>query len=106
MKIRRLEDMTGGWFVGRFQPTCLPLDQCEVAVKRYRAGESEQRHVHLIATELTLIVSGRVIINEQVFCPGDIVCLDPGEPASFSVVEDAITVVVKSPSVATDKHPA
>lgn len=106
MEVRHLKDMRGGWFVGQFEPTCLALEHCEVAVKHYRAGDTEPRHVHRIATELTLVVTGRVMLNERTLGPGDIACLAPGEAASFSVIEDAITVVVKSPSVSSDKYPA
>ncbi|HEY6896853.1 MAG TPA: cupin domain-containing protein [Rhodocyclaceae bacterium] len=106
MQVKKLSDMRGGWFVGRFEPTCLALNQCEVAVKKYAAGDAEPRHVHRIAEELTLVVSGRVILNDVELGPGDIACLNPGEPASFSVIEDAVTVVVKSPSVPSDKYPA
>ncbi len=106
MQLKKLGDMRGGWFVGRFEPTCLGLDQCEVAVKHYKAGDAEPRHVHLVAEELTLVVSGRVRLNDVELGPGDIARLSPGEPASFSVIEDAVTVVVKSPSVPSDKHPA
>lgn len=52
------------------------------------------------------MVSGRVRLNDVELGPGDIACLSPGEPASFSVIEDAVTVVVKSPSVPSDKYPA
>ena len=104
MKTFKLADMRGGWFVGQFEPTCLPIDQCEVAVKPYKAGAVEPAHVHRIATELTLIVSGKVTINGKTFVAGDIVQLSPGEPAAFSVIEDTVTVVVKSPSVPSDKY--
>lgn len=104
MEVRHLKDMRGGWFVGQFEPTCLALDQCEVAVKSYRAGDVEPCHVHRIATELTLVVSGKVTFNGEAFSAGDIVCLEPGEPAAFAVLEDAVTVVVKSPSVPNDKY--
>lgn len=104
MLVRKLKDMRGGWFVGQFEPTCLSLKECEVAVKHYRAGDAEPRHVHRIATELTLVVSGKVTFNDETFSAGDIVCLNPGEPAIFAVLEDAVTVVVKSPSVPSDKY--
>lgn len=104
MRRYALADMKGGWFVGDFTPSCLPLKECEVAVKRYRAGDREARHVHRVSTELTLIVSGRVQMNQEVFREGEIIVLAPGEPGEFRVLEDAITVVVKSPSVASDKH--
>ena len=76
----------------------------EVACKHYLAGDREPRHVHRIATELTLIVRGRVTMNGEEFGSGDIVTLAPGEAVEFIVLEDATTVVVKTPSVLGDKY--
>jgi len=104
MKRHKLGDMRGGWFVGNFEPTLLKLADCEVAVKRYGAGDHEPTHVHRLSVELTLIISGRVTMNGEAFGGGDIIELAPGEPGEFRVLEDAITVVVKSPSVPSDKH--
>lgn len=97
--------MTKGWFVGDFAPTAYASHECEVGVKRYVAGEREGKHVHKIATELTLIVSGRVRMNGREFSADDIVILDPGVPSDFEVLDDAVTVVVKVPCVAGDKYP-
>ena len=105
MKQRRLSDMTGGWMVGDFEPHCLRTPHCEVACKHYAAGDSEQAHVHRVAAELTLVVSGHVRMAGLALGPGDILILDPGEPADFQAVTAATTVVVKLPSVAGDKYP-
>jgi hypothetical protein len=105
MKISQLDTMRGGWFVGAFNPTCLALDTCEVAIKHYRAGDYESAHVHRIATELTAMVQGRAEMNGRLLVAGDIATLEPGEAADFRVLEDCITVVVKSPSVTGDKYP-
>jgi ATP-dependent DNA ligase len=43
-------------------------------------------------------------MNQEVFREGEIIVLAPGEPGEFQVLQDAITVVVKSPSVAADKY--
>jgi mannose-6-phosphate isomerase-like protein (cupin superfamily) len=104
MKFYRLDEMKGGWFVGNFEPTCLRTDAFEVASKKYKAGDGESRHVHRIATEITVIASGRVVMNGQTFAAGDIVLLEPGEAADFQVLEDALTVVVKMPSAIGDKY--
>ena len=106
MKTARLDDMKLGWFVGDFSPVVLQTTQFEVACKEYTAGAVENRHVHNVATELTLIVRGRVRMNDREFRAGDIIVLAPGEPTDFVVIEDTITVVVKAPSVAGDKYPA
>jgi quercetin dioxygenase-like cupin family protein len=104
MTVTELSAMTGGWFVGAFAPVALHSDVCEVACKRYRAGATEARHVHRVATELTLVVSGTVMMNGRTLVAGQIVRLEPGEDADFAAIEDAVTVVVKTPSVAGDKY--
>jgi hypothetical protein len=105
VNVRRLEDMVGGWIVGDFEPTCLRTPACEVACKHYAAGAHEDTHVHRIATEITLIASGRARMNGRELAAGDIVILDPGDPTDFTAIEPTITVVVKMPSVAGDKYP-
>jgi quercetin dioxygenase-like cupin family protein len=102
---RRLTDMVGGWMVGDFEPSCLRTPACEVACKHYDAGAHEHAHVHRVATELTLIASGRVVMNGRILTAGDIVVIEPGEAADFTALEAATTVVVKLPSVAGDKYP-
>jgi quercetin dioxygenase-like cupin family protein len=104
MEIFNESDMIKGWFIGNFSPTALKTLTQEVAVKRYMAGDKEKSHVHKIATEVTFIVEGRVKMNSKEFKKGSIIVLSPGEPSDFSVIEDTITVVVKSPSVVGDKY--
>ena len=101
---RRLADMVGGWMVGDFEPSCLRTPACEVACKDYAAGSTEAAHIHRIATEITLIVSGRVEMNGRTFGAGDIVMLAPGEAADFRAIEATTTVVIKTPSVPGDKY--
>jgi hypothetical protein len=104
VRVARLDDMKGGWFAGDFAPTVFRTALFEAACKRYRAGETEARHVHRVATEITVIAAGVVRLNGRVFRQGDVVELEPNEPADFSVLEDAITMVIKVPSVVGDKH--
>lgn len=91
--------------VGDFEPACFRTAACEVACKHYAAGDREPAHVHRIAAELTLIVSGEVRMNGRRFTAGDIVMLDPGEPTDFEAVTAVTTMVVKMPSVRGDKFP-
>lgn len=104
MRHARLDAMVKGWFVGSFTPTALSTAACEVAVKKYRVGDSEASHVHRIATELTLVLSGRVRMGEQEWRAGDIIVLDPGDATDFEALEDSVTVVVKVPGALGDKH--
>ena len=103
MKHFKLNDMAKGWFVGAFNPTAYSTEACEVAVKSYKAGEKEALHYHKVATEITLILSGRVYMAGQEWGEGDIVVLEPDEPTDFEALTDAVNVVVKIPGVLDDK---
>lgn len=102
----KLEDMTKGWFVGDFSPTAFSSSAVEAALKKYKAGDKEMRHVHKVATEVTLIVSGKVEMNKVALGQGDIMVLEPGESSDFSALEDSVLMVVKTPCVKGDKYPA
>lgn len=106
MNFYRLENMKGGWFVGDFAPTAVRCPEAEVACKSYSAGAVEERHVHKISTEITLIARGRVIMNGRTLTSGDIVVIPPGESTDFNVLEETLTMVVKIPSVQGDKYSA
>ena len=96
--------MFKGWFVGPFEPTVFSLNEAEVAVKRYTAGEVEASHHHKVATEITVIVSGRVEMNGTEYGPDDIIVIEPGESTDFKCLTDVITTVVKCPYVKGDKY--
>jgi quercetin dioxygenase-like cupin family protein len=99
-----LRDMVKGWFVGGFTPNAFFTDACEVAVKQYKAGDYEASHFHKIATEVTLILSGRVRMAGSEWTAGDIIVLSPGEVTDFEALEDAVNVVVKVPGISDDKY--
>ena len=104
MKHDRMEEMVKGWFVGAFSPTAHSTEACEVAVKQYCAGARESAHDHKVATEVTLILSGEVRMMGCKWRDGDIIMLNPGEITDFEALTDAVTVVVKTPSIAGDKY--
>lgn len=106
MKHARLEEMVNGWFVGAFQPTAHATDACEVAVKRYRAGEREAAHFHRVATEITLVLSGRVRMAGREWGEGDVIVLAPGQVSDFEALTDTVNVVVKTPGALNDKYEA
>ena len=99
-----LSTMVKGWFAGPFTPTALHSEQFECAVKRYPAGAVEGRHVHRIATEITVIVEGRVRMNGIEYGRDAIVTAAPGESSDFEALTDVITVVLKTPAVIGDKY--
>jgi quercetin dioxygenase-like cupin family protein len=103
MKHTQLDEMTKGWFVGSFNPTAYSTDACEVAVKKYHAGDKEGAHYHKVATETTVILSGQVKMLGKTWGPGDIITINPGEITDFEALTDAVNVVVKVPGAVNDK---
>jgi mannose-6-phosphate isomerase-like protein (cupin superfamily) len=106
MRTYRLSTMTKGWFIGDFAPTAHRTRDVEVAVKHYSAGDAEAAHLHKIACEFTVVVSGTVRMNERDFSSGDIIVVEPGEATDFYALTDAVTTVVKLPGAPDDKYPA
>jgi len=103
MKTRNLSEMVNGWIIGNFSPTLFPTNEVEVAVKRYKIGDCDKMHLHKIATEYTVIIKGRVIMNGVEYIEGDIIIIEPNEPTDFYAINDTITVVIKIPGANNDK---
>lgn len=104
MKIDHLDRMVRGWVVGNFDPSLYRTSAVEFAVQRFEAGANETWHYHKIATEITVIVSGRAEMNGREVAPGDIVMLEPGEGTDFRAIEETVTAVIKIPGVLNDKY--
>lgn len=104
MKTARLDDMTKGWFVGNFTPTLFNTNDVEVAVKEYKKGQKEARHHHKIATEITVVISGKIRMNDIVYSKGDIIVMYPNEATDFEALEDTVNAVVKIPGANNDKY--
>jgi hypothetical protein len=103
MKQTHIDFYTKGWFLGNFNPTFFATEYFEVAFKVFKAGEMEQAHKQLIATEITLFIHGIGLINNRTFSRGDIVQIEAGEVADFSAVTDCELVCIKMPSIPLDK---
>ncbi len=104
MKVEKLNSMIGGWFVGAFEPTLINTNDVEVEVKEYKKGEYEERHYHKIATEITVIVSGKVRMNGVEYNKGDMIVIEPNESTDFEALEDTVNTVVKFPGASDDKY--
>jgi quercetin dioxygenase-like cupin family protein len=104
MEKSALSEMVRGWFVGGFEPTVFKTTDVEVAVQHFKAGDSEPSHCHKIATEITVIISGKARMNDIEYGPGDIIKILPGEYTDFCALEDTVTNVVKLPGALNDKY--
>jgi hypothetical protein len=96
--------MKNGWFIGNFTPSCYITDKFECALKKYKAGDSEQKHYHKIAHEYTLISSGTIKMNGVIYEEGCIIEMEPNEITDFIALTDTLTFVIKVPSIPNDKY--
>lgn len=103
MKKYNLSEFTKGWFIGNFNPSLLQTDLFEVAIKNYTQGDQESAHYHKIATEYTIVNSGRFRMNDSEYGAGDIIVIEPGESTDFYCLESGNTTVLKVPCVSGDK---
>lgn len=106
MKILNLAEMKLGWFIGNFEPCAYKTDQFEVGIKEYflKNFVQEKPHFHKVATEITCIYSGEVLINGEVYKSGSIIVVEPNEAIDFKPLTDkVVTLVVKTPSKISDK---
>ncbi len=104
MKTAKISDMTKGWFIGNFEPTLYKTNDVEVAVKEYKKGDHESAHYHKIATEFTVIISGKVKMDGKIYGKDDIIVIEPNDATDFTALEDTVTVVVKIPGANNDKY--
>ena len=98
-----LEDFKFGWIVGDFSPSLMKSDQVEVGIKYFSAGDLEPSHKQIVATELTIVVSGTIRLADKTYTQGEIVRIDPGIFADFEAISDTTLVCIKYPSLPNDK---
>lgn len=95
--------MKGGWFIGNFEPTAYRTKNFEVAFAKHKKGDKWDKHYHKLAIEITLVIKGKVKVNEEIITDGDIMIIEPNEVVDPLFIEDTEAVVVKTLSNINDK---
>jgi len=103
MRTDRIENAKNGWMVGMFDGAILQSN-FEVCYKSLSAKKIMESHYHKLSTELTFIISGKMVVNGETLEDGDIFIIEPNETLECEVVEDTKIVVVKDKSYPSDKH--
>lgn len=103
MKKSNIAEFTRGWLIGNFEPALIKSDQLEIGVKDFAAGAREPSHHQLIATEWTVVLSGECSIGGSRVRQGEIVEIVAGESSDFRAVTNCQLLVIKSPSIPSDK---
>ena len=104
MIVDKIDRMIRGWFIGNFEPTIYKTDQFEVGYLRHKKGEIWKAHYHAVSTEYNYLIRGKMIIQGRELNAGDLFVFEPGEIADPVFFEDCELIVVKTPSIPSDKH--
>jgi mannose-6-phosphate isomerase-like protein (cupin superfamily) len=99
MKVLKIDDMIGGWFIGNFEPTAYKTDQFEVSYKLHPKGQRWDVHYHTDVTEINYVIRGEMTIQGKLLSSGDIFILEPYEIADPEFLIDTEIICVKTPSL-------
>jgi hypothetical protein len=103
MRLSKLNDTIGGWFVGNFEKAAFQTDACEVSYKYHAKGEVWPVHYQEKIIEVNLMVRGKMKMHDKILVEGDIFILYPYEIADPEFLEDCEVVCVKVPGITNDK---
>jgi len=110
MDIRHIDDFTNGWFIGDFKPSLFKNPFFEVAHQHHKKGKIGDKHLHKLTTEVTYIVKGSMIIKDKhlkrdrTLSTGNMFTFFPNEVSDVEFLEDSDLIVVRWPSIPTDKY--
>lgn len=103
MKLSKLNETIGGWFVGNFPQAAFQTDACEVSYKYHHKGEHWPVHYQEKVIEINLMVRGTMKMHDKILQEGDVFILYPYEIADPEFITDCEVVCVKVPGITNDK---
>ena len=72
-----VKDFVNGWLIGDFEPSLLKNKLIEVAIQSYQAGDEEAEHYHKIGTEISIVITGSALFNNDVVNAGEGIIINP-----------------------------
>tara|TARA_R110000796_G_scaffold47224_1_gene113696 strand:+ start:3157 stop:3480 length:324 start_codon:yes stop_codon:yes gene_type:complete len=106
MKIHNINDMVKGWFIGNFDPAVLKTDKFEVGYHTHKKGDVTVNHYHKLSTEINVIITGSMKVNNKMLKKGDIFVFDPYTVSDGEFLTDTELIVVRDASYTSDKYKA
>jgi len=104
MKITNIKDYKDGWIVGGFKPSAFFTKDFEVCYKTHKKNEKWDAHYHKVGTEISLLISGEMVIQGKNLKSGDVFTIFPYEVADPIFLTDCTVLVIKTPSDTSDKY--
>jgi quercetin dioxygenase-like cupin family protein len=103
MKVGRIENFVRGWFIGDFEPSILRTKDFEVGLLFHAKGEHHKAHYHALSDEYNVLIEGDMTIQGERYVTGDVFIIHKGVVADPIFHEDCKLIVVKIPSIPSDK---
>ena len=110
MDVNHIDNFTNGWFIGDFEPSLFKNPFFEVAHQHHSKGKIGDEHFHKLTTEVTYIVKGSMVIKDkesgkdQTLSSGHMFTFFPNEISDVVFLEDSDLIVVRWPSIPSDKY--
>lgn len=98
-----LGDYKDGWLLGNFSPAVIQTNDFEICIKSFEVGDCEPLHYQITATEVTVILSGKVRMGEMLLTEDEILVVEPGEVIDFEALTACKVLGIKFPSLPGDK---
>jgi dTDP-glucose pyrophosphorylase/mannose-6-phosphate isomerase-like protein (cupin superfamily) len=101
--IWKITDFTRGWFIGDFIPSIIKTTDFEVGLLTHKKDEKWAFHYHKYMTEINILVSGSMKLNEKIINTNNVFTIYQNEIACPNFLEDCKIICIKVPSVVNDK---
>ena len=98
-----ITNFTRGWLIGNFLPSIIKTTNFEVGLLTHKKDEKWAFHYHQYMTEINVLVSGSMKLNEKILQSNTIFTIYKNEIACPIFLEDCKILCIKVPSVVNDK---
>lgn len=103
MKKFKSKDFIRGWIIGDFTPSIIKTKNFEVCY-RTEVPSKIQPHYHKKGEEITIVLRGESIINNESMISGDIFVLYPNEIVQGEIIKETEIIVIRPYSDTKDKY--
>lgn len=98
-----IENFDRGYFIGDFPKALFRTSAFEVSYKYHSKQDTHDKHFHRETTEYIFVAQGKVLVNGTIIGKGNVFILAPYVINEIEYLEDSELLIVKTPSIPTDR---
>jgi mannose-6-phosphate isomerase-like protein (cupin superfamily) len=98
-----VNNYTRGWLIGNFEPSIRKETEYEVGLLNHKKNEKWAFHYHKESTEINILLSGKMVINNKELKAGHVFIFDKNIIACPIFLDNCKIICIKIPSVPGDK---